>query len=155
MDTPTWIRRAACRALPTAWWYPTKTEAAAIPLAVGTCRTCPVRLECLLAALEANEENGIHGGAGEGRRRALRARAASGRFDEALAAHWRALDGVAAEAGDAELLHAFGEGATHGRQSTYAKGCRCEPCCAAIGRREVQASLRRRPKRPASRRDAA
>jgi len=151
-----WRIAAACRFLAPAdgetgphWWYPEKGAGNDNhgALAKAVCRACPVREQCLMTALEANEEHGIHGGAGEQRRRTLRRAQAAGVLEAALAAHWRALDGVPV-AGDRKVLAGFGAGAQHGRPGTYAKGCRCDPCALAVGMREVQASLRSR--RPAS-----
>lgn len=110
------------------------------------CAGCPARAACLLGALGRNEEFGIWGGAGEARRRTLRRARAEGRLDDVLAAHWRNLDG-APEPGDAELLAVFGEGATHGKPGTYAKGCRCDPCVLAASLRTAQAKLTHRPRR--------
>jgi pyruvate/2-oxoglutarate dehydrogenase complex dihydrolipoamide acyltransferase (E2) component len=140
--------------------------------AKAACAGCEVREACLLAAVDRNEPAGIWGGAGEARRRAVRAvkgevvaaeralaaaqaeawdadgtdgggdawarrdaasvelERARDRMTRILAAHFRQLDGVALP-GDVTLLASFGEGATHGRRSTQAKGCRCDRCCMA------------------------
>lgn len=136
----------ACAGLPTDWFFPVKSTGVDNhgDRAKAACRLCPVREACLMGALDRNEEHGLWGGAGEARRRTLRRARVEGRLEETLAAHWRNLDGVRAEPGDAGLLATFGGGATHGRPGTYAKGCRCDACCLAIGMREVSASLSRR-----------
>jgi len=119
--------------------------------AKAICAGCPIRTACLLGALDRNEEDGIWGGAGEQTRRTLRRAQAQGDDELAavLAAHFRRLDGTPAE-GDADLLAGFGSGATHGNPATYAKGCRCEPCCLAVAGRTAASKLRPRRKKPAT-----
>jgi hypothetical protein len=137
----------ACAGLPTAWFFESRDPgdpalgAHERRQAIEACRGCPIREACLMGALDRNEEHGRWGGAGEQRRRTLRKARAVGRLGVVLAAHWRNLDGRALP-GDRVLLAGFGDGATHGRPGTYAKGCRCDPCCLAIAAREVTASLR-------------
>lgn len=128
-------------------------------VAKSICAGCSIREACLSGALRRNEENGIWGGAGEQRRRTLRRAQANDREAEertgvpgtelaaAWAAHWRALDGCP-EDGDALILAGFGPNATHGNAATYAKGCRCEPCCLAVALRTAGSKLRTRPKKP-------
>ncbi len=137
----------ACAGLPTEWFFPVKETGRpnqATRGALAACRSCPLREACLMGALDRNEEHGTWGGAGEARRRTLRRARVEGRLEATLAAHWRNLDGAPAAPGDAELLATFGPGASHGRAGTYAKGCRCEPCCLAVSAREVRSSLRGR-----------
>ncbi len=102
------------------------------PIAVDACRRCPMRAGCLMGAVARDEPAGLWGGAGEQRRRTLRRARAEGleRLEAVLAAHWRQLDGTPS-IGDRDLLRAFGEGATHGRRVTHAKGCRDPHCCLA------------------------
>lgn len=108
------------------------------------CTGCPIRTTCLIEALRRNEEHGIWGGAGEQTRRTLRRAQAVGpdEFAAVFAAHFRRLDGVP-DPGDSELLAGFGEGAAHGNPATYAKGCRCDPCCLAVAGRTAQAKYAR------------
>jgi WhiB family transcriptional regulator, redox-sensing transcriptional regulator len=57
-----WHERAACATLPSDWWIPYKGMGRGHPHAVETCRTCPVRLECITWALEHNEPDGVWAG---------------------------------------------------------------------------------------------
>jgi hypothetical protein len=52
------------------------------------------------------------------------------RFCKLLAQHRVNLDVIAGlrPSGERVRIMAFGEGATHGRQVTHARGCRCGPC---------------------------
>lgn len=136
-------RAAACRHLPTAWWYPEKAEGQDNHgrLAKSICATCPTRGACLQDALERGEAYGIHGGAGESRRRVLIRARRAGVLADVVAAHWRQLDG-GPELGDRALLSARGEGATHGRRVTYARTCRCEACTMAASFDGAVKSLR-------------
>lgn len=149
---PDWRRHAACRFLAPVdgatgphWWYPGRGPGVDNhgALAKAVCRGCPVREACLTTAILAGEDHGIHGGAGEARRRVLRRAMADGTFDAALAAHWRRLDGEEPRAGDRVLLEGQRSG-RHGRASRYAKGCRCGPCSLAVGMREVSTAWHRR-----------
>jgi hypothetical protein len=94
-----------------------------------------VRTACLVAAVAADEEFGIAGGAGGGRRKALRMRLGARPawvggllVAAALESHFRSLDGVAPLPGDALLLSVNGAGAECGRRCTHAKGCRDSAC---------------------------
>lgn len=95
--------------------------------AIRICTGCPIRETCLREAVARGEPAGIWGGAGQSRRRVLRRAFVAGRYDRVAAAHFRTLDNVEHPT-DRYLLQAFGEGATHGRRVTYARGCDCEPC---------------------------
>lgn len=119
----------ACATLPVAWWFPTRQRGRDNhgERAKAICAGCPVRSACLVSALQRGEEWGIWGGAGESRRRVLRRGLAAGSLDAVAAAHWRQLDGRA-QTGDQELLAVPGRGATCGRRSSQAKGCRCSAC---------------------------
>ncbi|MEZ5320578.1 MAG: WhiB family transcriptional regulator [Microthrixaceae bacterium] len=74
-----WARKAACRGLDPAIFYPPTDEDAVAAKAV--CGECPVRRECLEHAIEHREKNGVWGGETERERlriirRRRRARAA-------------------------------------------------------------------------------
>lgn len=60
---------AACREVPTRWFFPTSDEAER--RAVALCRHCPVREACLRFAVEHEQWHGIWGGTGERERRPL------------------------------------------------------------------------------------
>lgn len=123
----------ACSGLPPSWFFPERDDGTDNhgARAKAACAVCPVREACLLSAVQRNEPAGIWGGAGEARRRRLRAVRGDGALlRRVLDAHWRQLDGCPLP-GDVALLASFGEGATHGRRSTQAKGCRCSACTMA------------------------
>lgn len=46
-----WLELAACRGRPTRWWYPATGDSFGAQVAVLICRSCPVRVACLAAAL--------------------------------------------------------------------------------------------------------
>lgn len=107
------------------------------------CGTCPVNRQCLESALDGREEWGIWGGAGEQLRRPL-ARlywatrdighpdGCGCRFHAAVSRHFRRLEEfVSTGVLPPGAQETFGPGATHGRSSTAAKGCRCPRCSLA------------------------
>lgn len=96
----------------------------------AVCAGCPALEPCLVAALQRRETHGIWGGAGEPRRRVLRPHLGTARWPAMLAAHRRGLVGAGSDA-DRGLLDGTGEGVTHGRRVTYARGCRCGACTSA------------------------
>lgn len=62
-----WLADAACRGRPTDWWFPIRGDHFAARVAIVVCKSCPVRAECLAAALveEAvvdGPRSGIRGG---------------------------------------------------------------------------------------------
>ena len=69
-----WLTRAACRHLPTDWWYPPApiTPAATVNMhrAKRICATCPVTDQCLEAGMD--EDYGIWGGLSPKQRRRIR-----------------------------------------------------------------------------------
>ena len=70
-----WRDRAACRAVPTEWFFPVGRTADSVEqteAAKAVCRFCPVREFCLGFALETNQEVGIWGDATEDERQGLR-----------------------------------------------------------------------------------
>jgi hypothetical protein len=74
-----WLQRAACRGKPIGWWYPGTADTFTASVAVMVCRRCPVRSECLDAALaeETAAEGyvfGIRAGLGARQRIQLRRR---------------------------------------------------------------------------------
>ncbi len=92
------------------------------------CAACPVLIECLRAALDRNEENGIWGGAGADIRRGL-ARAYNQKdadpamWAAAIDEHIGRLDGSVVD-----ILNRNGPNASHGLRVTYNRGCRCQRC---------------------------
>ena len=71
LDTrPPWHQDAACRGMPTSWWYPQRGEST--DNAKQVCKHCPVQADCLDHALDTRERFGIWGGEAERQRRATR-----------------------------------------------------------------------------------
>lgn len=70
-----WVERASCRTMPTAWFYPQRGDMLAIAVAKAICARCPVRRACLDEALAVEGEYvfGIRGGLSPDERRAARA----------------------------------------------------------------------------------
>jgi hypothetical protein len=118
-------------------WFPDKGGQALTAKAV--CAACPVRMACLLHALAEGEEFGIWGGAGEPQRRKLRKlieRSPKLVVGE-VARHFERLDRLAAGHRPDEVQVFYGPGATHGRKSTYKRGCRGDACRIAMGLRPM------------------
>lgn len=68
-----WTGRAACRGLPTSWWYPQQGDPTAPALEI--CATCPVLAECREWVTKDPDplgHQGIAGGLTAKRRRQLR-----------------------------------------------------------------------------------
>ena len=66
-----WLEAAACRGLDPAIFFPERGEDEKPAKAI--CRTCKVRTECLIYALDSGEKFGVWGGTSERERRRLRA----------------------------------------------------------------------------------
>lgn len=72
-----WRDLAACKDTDPESYFPVGTSGAALDLidrARSTCQICPVVEECLMYALETNQEAGVWGGYAEDDRRRLRKR---------------------------------------------------------------------------------
>lgn len=72
-DTPApgaWVERAACRVLPTDWFF--SDDPADSETARAVCRPCPVRDDCAAYALAVPGIGGIWGGLSEADRRRIR-----------------------------------------------------------------------------------
>lgn len=67
-----WQAQAACRRLDPDWWFSTQPQATA--KARKTCRGCPVRQQCLSAALADPTLSGMWGGTTGRERRRMRRR---------------------------------------------------------------------------------
>lgn len=100
--------------------------------AKALCRRCPLRVACLIGALDRHEAFGVWGGAGEPVRRwLLRADHPHDGFSpdcecefcERVQRHFSRLVGDQS-GGPLVVL----EGGAHGKASTYNFGCRCDPC---------------------------
>jgi hypothetical protein len=139
-----WRVHAECHGQPTSWWFPTNGSA---EQARTVCAGCPVRADCLQAALADVEEHGIWGGASERIRRLLRRQWKQSphprsvecppgcrcTFGRTLARHFDRLDRFAADQQRVMgTIPTNGPGVTHGRAATYARGCRCARCREAI-----------------------
>lgn len=141
-----WTADAACAGLDVTPWYPTKGTS--ILPAQRICSTCPVQRDCLVESLSETKihyasAEGVRGGIGGQGRRAMIAALRDCdhpptvccedpdcRFCELLGQHRVNLDVIAGlrPKEDRVRIVAFGAGATHGRQVTHARGCRCAPC---------------------------
>ena len=72
-----WRTAAACRAFPTSWWFVVDEPEALQAFLI--CGTCPVRGECLTAALEHDEAYGIWAATSPEERGRMRDRMRAGR----------------------------------------------------------------------------
>lgn len=136
-----WRLHAACAGADTDAWFPARGDNGATAIAV--CAECPVVVDCLLSAVEHREEYGIHGGAGASAKRLLfrlwRARTHSGYLPGCTCPWCIGVTGHLARIRGEEPgpIRSYGPGATHGRKSTYTKGCRCDLCHQAISTRST------------------
>lgn len=149
-----WVRHAACASVPVDGepFFPRPGDDGGAARAV--CRACPVVIDCLLYALDNHEEHGIWGGASEVTRRPLarlrreHAGVVPGcrcAFCVAVVEHLRRLDDDLARGRSSRgPVVSFGPGATHGRASTYGRGCRCAECREAKVEQLRRAAERRR-----------
>lgn len=141
-----WRTQAACNGMEPALWFPERGDIIDTGDNHGRqgkaiCATCPVAVDCLQAALATREQHGIHGGASPRKRKQALLGAYSVRLHDydprcsnptcrwcpLVDQHLAQLRGESS--GPAVT---FGPTATHGRRSTYARGCRCGPCTFAI-----------------------
>ncbi|WP_144971982.1 WhiB family transcriptional regulator [Mycobacteroides abscessus] len=56
-----WQDQAACRGLPTEWWFPESGPSQNCNRAKAICHNCPVKIQCLEYALEVHDQHGIYG----------------------------------------------------------------------------------------------
>jgi hypothetical protein len=150
-----WRRHAACTGLGGERWFPDDgpgTEGRRI------CAGCPVREDCLQAALGDTEQFGTWGGASERVRRMMRARLSrcphpdrprriegcGCRFCAAWDEHLVRLDALA-RGEQAPPADTRGPNVRHGTPSCYPKGCRRPECLAALREwRRERRELKRR-----------
>ena len=132
-----WRQHAACRGATEKFFPPDQRRGEHRPWspvpAQRVCATCPVVVECLTYAVDAREGHGIWGGAGGDLLRGLRRVRASGDDDDwqtAVDAHLaRIRELVVTEiTRPRRAPHRNGPAVTHGKASTYARGCRCSRC---------------------------
>lgn len=142
-----WRLHAKCRGGDTDLWFPPKGRTPSAE-ALDICSSCPVNVDCLSASLAMpGATTGIFGGAGDSARRRLRRLYQSsphpGRgplhececsFCSAVTEHFARLV-VSARVGRSPSpgIRSYGPGASHGRKSTYARGCRGDDCREAMG----------------------
>jgi WhiB family redox-sensing transcriptional regulator len=110
--------------------------------AKAICAGCPLAAPCVTAAVARNERWAIWGGAGGGRRRALRRWWGTEHWPDALAAHMRDLHGQRAQPDDDRWLKVGGAERECGKRGTFATGCRCDPCSVRAGVEGAMASTR-------------
>lgn len=139
-DDTQWRNRSACFGLDTDDFFPTQGKNLA-PETKATCATCPVFVPCLVDSLQRREGHGGWAGAGTGTRRVLwrawMARTHDYRpgcqhedcWCRTVDAHRQSLTAPRSERVRVDLN---GPNATHGRASTYARGCGAPgPACGA------------------------
>lgn len=146
MSDQTWLDVAACSGMDMTPFFPER-GGSVLP-AARICATCPVVRECLADDLRQTRIHyasacGARGGIGGlGRRRLLVAmrdldhppeRECSDDgcdWCDQLRRHARNLEVIAGlrPNADHERIEGNGPGATHGRKSTHARGCRCGTC---------------------------
>lgn len=163
METPAWLAGAACRGEPLETFFRPvdidtgRSSGSWSPLpAQRICARCPVALECLTDAVETGEMSGLWAGAGGDLLRTLR-RARREAADHDPADARCTCSYCDAVAGHLERLRTLNDpdvnrmppapprvtpDATHGKSSTYNRGCRCDPC--RFSRTPEAAQLRRR-----------
>jgi hypothetical protein len=145
LDLPVWWGVTLHEDLHTGIWFPDAGNPGF--LAKRICAACPARRACLSFALAEHEEFGVWGGAGESIRRRLNWFATNGQWAEFAAArdrHFERLDLLASTGQQPPGTQpSFGAGATHGRPSTAARGCRCPRCSLASAVRTTKAKIRR------------
>lgn len=126
-------------------WFPTRQPGADNHAATAKdiCRTCPERETCLLYAVTLNIDDGVWGGTGEAERRWIRrawvqdGRTVGPQYRLAAARWFMELD----RPGSTAVPNRNGDGATHGRRSTFARGCRCEPCTNAASQHSIDKAV--------------
>ena len=72
MKPKTWENKAACLGFPAEIFYPEDSQPESSRQALDICRSCPVRVKCLDAAITRNETEGIWGGTLPAERRYIR-----------------------------------------------------------------------------------
>lgn len=136
-----WRAKAACRDLDPALWYPQRSDGNPMGRAgKDRCRSCPVVTDCLEHALAKREKQGIWGGASTRRRRVLLVAFLQRAHDFDAGCRNRSCrwcpvvrEHLAELAGESDgPVDLNGPSATHGRRSTYARGCREARCVFAI-----------------------
>jgi WhiB family redox-sensing transcriptional regulator len=138
-----WEARSACLGTDPDLFFAAKGRTYAE--ARDICAQCPVLPDCLNAAVERREQDGMWGGASERERRLLRVawlqKVPGHPYRAGHDCAWcRAVDAhLARLTGDQPVrLNLNSPGARHGKASTYARGCRCGACSIAnrpVGRR--------------------
>lgn len=147
-DPDDWRQHAACRGATAKFFPPDQQRGEHEPWspvpAQRICATCPVAVECLTYAVDARERHGIWGGAGGDLLRGFRRirQRSNGRHDpddrESCDCDWcaaihshleRIRELVVTEiTRPRRAPHRNGPAVTHGKASTYARGCRCARC---------------------------
>jgi WhiB family redox-sensing transcriptional regulator len=141
LNAEPWRAQAACRDEDPELFYVERAEGRASHAtdARRICARCPVWAQCLEAALVGCEGHGIWGGAGEAVRRtfgqARKVREHGPDIEAGCSCVWCVvggrhlahLDSLSGGERPAVLYLRLGN-PTHGRRSTYARGCRCDGC---------------------------
>jgi WhiB family redox-sensing transcriptional regulator len=67
-----WVEQAACRGLPTDWWFSERGRHDVYSAGQAVCDDCPVRQDCGDYALDHGIKHGVWGGMSEKQRRLTR-----------------------------------------------------------------------------------
>jgi WhiB family transcriptional regulator, redox-sensing transcriptional regulator len=69
---PAWFADAACAGTDPDLMFPVEAKGPTVAAAKAVCASCPVRVDCLLHALNEGEEHGVWGGLNEHERQRVR-----------------------------------------------------------------------------------
>ena len=146
-----------CHRIPDAskFFYPDSADTSTAKKAKKICKTCPIAAECLAWAIVTNEPNGIWGGLGEDERRGIRRQFVL--YPDKLADLCvKVADSLAIGERPHILRFRNTPGVTHGKVSTWNRGCdhgpaeRADrgksPACRACRAASMMAATRRRNK---------
>jgi len=144
-----WEKLGTCSYMDVASWFPEENHDN--PQAKQLCLGCPVAAECLFTGVTEGHEHGIWGSVGANQFRGL-TRKWSGLInhheDDRETAEAVFLDVCEQVLGDARngtkhhlVANTNSVGVTHGRRSTFNRGCRCNACVTAVAYASADRSL--------------
>lgn len=118
-----WLHEAACTGLDPALFFPERGDKIGVERARAVCAECPVTAECLDYAKRNSLRDGMYGGLSAIERRVKRRHDGQG----VACPHCPETFDVPQEIG-AHIRHRHPETRTHGTNSSYNHGCRCDEC---------------------------